>query len=392
MRVKTTKLTPKDKEELYLSENDLGLEKYLNEIAKKYSEDTIKNTEGIFQKIGKEADKLLKEVQIQKEIMKTEVKYWQQQGLSIDTLNRRFSKDKRVFLFEATLKKCYAFIQQIRKAFTQESLEYLILFDESMSGKKGEGSKESKIGKFTLSELLPAISLSIDQNEKDILNFSLRINKQDSLKNLYNKIEDKEDQFSEVSKKIIENYIRILNLRFARYQRFKKRKERLKNLTKEQEERLKKIASKYFTSRGFSFEEAVLAIVNDWTSDFDLITKYKQDTEAFWRGGDLKWAAGEIPSQLVQNRERINLELKRVSATAENSIGAGLVSVNSIETALIAIKNILLNKKLQKTEAKEALEMVLFKAKKNIRKDVAEKIANLAFYEIKELFKQVEDI
>jgi hypothetical protein len=387
MSIRIEKLTAADGKDLYLSEGELEINKYLKTIAKKYSEDSLKNVENIFQKIGKEAEKLLKEVETQKIVMEKALSYWRQDlKLSVDSLNRRFSKDKKVFQFELTLKKCYAFIQQVRKAFSGETLEYLILFDESLSGSKGS-VKESKIGRFTLKDLMPSISLSINQNEKDILNFGLRINKQDSLKRLYEKADNGDEEFNKVSKQIIDNFMEIINRRLIKYNIFKNKAKLAKS--EKAKEKLRELASKYYTNRGFGFEEATLAIVRGW-KDAELLYRYKQDTEAFWRGGDLKWAANEIPKALIQNRERINLELKRVSATAKNSIGAGLVSVNGISTALITIKNVLLNKKLQKEEMTEILNRILFKAKKNISMDTAEKIANLSIKEINKVFSKLK--
>lgn len=387
MSIRIEKLTAADGKDLYLSEGELEINKYLKTIAKKYSEDSLKNVENIFQKIGKEAEKLLKEVETQKIVMEKALSYWRQDlKLSVDSLNRRFSKDKKVFQFELTLKKCYAFIQQVRKAFSGETLEYLILFDESLSGSKGS-VKESKIGRFTLKDLMPSISLSINQNEKDILNFGLRINKQESLKRLYEKADNGDEEFNKVSKKIIDNFMEIINRRLIKYNIFKNKAKLAKS--EKAKEKLRELASKYYTNRGFGFEESTLAIVRGW-EDAELLYRYKQDTEAFWRGGDLKWAANEIPKALIQNRERINLELKRVSATAKNSIGAGLVSVNGISTALITIKNVLLNKKLQKEEMTEILNRILFKAKKNISMDTAEKIANLSIKEINKVFSKLK--
>lgn len=384
MRVQIEKLTTKDEKDLYASEGELEINKYIKNIAKKYTEDSLKNVENIFLKIGKEAEKLLKEVETQKLVMEKAASYWRQDlKLSVDSLNRRFSKDKQMFQFELVLKKCYAFIQQVRKAFTGESLEYLILFDESLSGSKGS-SAESKIGLFSLAELIPSVSLSINQNEKDILNFGLRINKQESLKRLYERADRGDEEFNKISKQIIDNYMEILNQRFIKYKIFKDKEKLVKSEVAK--EKIKELASKYFTNRGFSFEEATLAIVRGW-KEVELLYRYKQDTEAFWRGGDLKWAANEIPKALIQNREKINLELKRVSATAKDSIGAGLVSVNGILTALTTIRNILLNKKLQKKEMTEVLNRALFKAKKNISIEIAQKIANLSIKEINQALK-----
>ena len=70
----------------------------------------------------------------------------------------------------------------------------------------------------------------------------------------------------------------------------------------------------------------------------------------------LVFALNEIPKDLLSQGERINYELKRVSATAKKSIGAGLVSLNGLITALVTIQNVLLNPNLRKKEMQEVLQ------------------------------------
>jgi hypothetical protein len=49
MSIRIEKLTAADGKDLYLSDGELEINKYLKTIAKKYSEDSLKNVENIFQ-------------------------------------------------------------------------------------------------------------------------------------------------------------------------------------------------------------------------------------------------------------------------------------------------------------------------------------------------------
>ena len=86
--------------------------------------------------------------------------------------------------------------------------------------------------------------------------------------------------------------------------------------------------------------------------------------------------------------ERINYELKRVSATAKKSIGAGLVSLNGLITALVTIQNILLNPNLQHKEMQEILNNYLFKAKQNIDRDFSEALGTAAAEKLNQIIEE----
>ena len=278
---------------------------------------------------------------------------------------------KRMLDWERTLKDAYKFIQQTRKFFTNEKLEYLILFDESLSGDK---TNESKVVKLSMDQLLQSVSLNIDFDNGGI---RLKINRQDELKKLYDNLES----VGKISDKIVENFNLVLQKRWATY--IEKQKELENDSTVSQAEK-KKILSKWFTSRGFAFETAVVMAAK-MTNSVEL---YKQDTDAFWRGGDLKSALNEIPKDLLSQGERVNYELKRVSATAKKSIGAGLVSLNSLITALVTIQNVLLNPNLQKKEMQEVLNNYLFKAKQNIDRDFAEALGTATAEKLNKIIEE----
>ena len=278
---------------------------------------------------------------------------------------------KRMLDWERTLKDAYKFIQQTRKFFTNEKLEYLILFDESLSGDK---TNESKVVKLSMDQLLQSVSLNLDFETGGI---GLRINRQDELRKLYNNLES----IGKISDTIVKNFNLVLQKRHASY--IQKQQE-LENDSSISSDEKKKILSKWFTSRGFAFETAVVMAAKMT----DSVELYKQDTDAFWRGGDLQSALNEIPAELLREGERINYELKRVSATAKKSIGAGLVSLNGLITALVTIQNVLLNPNLQSKEMQEVLNNYLFKAKQNIDRNFAESLGTVAAEKLNKIIEE----
>lgn len=284
---------------------------------------------------------------------------------------------KRAAEWERVVKEAYAFIQKTRKFFTGETLEYLILFDENLSGQRGATKKDSKIMKLSLDQLLTTVSLDISG---DFSEARLRINNKISLLNIYNELNNVQRLQANLEKQILDNFQKILEKRAERYR--EKQLELNNDSTLSQKEK-KSILSKLFTSRGFAFETAV--IIGDRAVDY--VSAYKQDTEAFWRGGDLQQGVDNIPEALVSKDAHINYELKRVSATAENSVGAGLATLNGLITALTTIQNILLNPNLLEKDMQKTLNTFLFKAKRNIRRETAEIIGELAAEELNKIIE-----
>ena len=111
-------------------------------------------------KIGKEADTILKTLRLQRgqinKIMQT-----------IESPNENiYSYSKQLINYQATLNKGYVLIQKTRKLITSEEMDYLILFDDG---------DQSRVVKVSLEELLPALSIAIQINDKGQITTGLRI-------------------------------------------------------------------------------------------------------------------------------------------------------------------------------------------------------------------------
>lgn len=348
---------------------------FIDELSEYFLEKTISMEINTFRRIGEMARQFVVKLKSLEQWMQHTHDLLKGLNSSKQELNKNLllkrGYQKRMADWERTLKDAYKFIQHTRKLFTNEKLEYLILFDESLSGDK---TNKSKVVQLSIDQLLQTVSLNFDFETGGV---GLRINRQDELRKLYDNLES----IGKISDKIIENFNSVLQKRRASY--IQKRQE-LENDSSISLDDKKKILSKWFTSRGFAFETAVVMAAKMT----DSVELYKQDTDAFWRGGDLQSALNEIPADLLREGERINYELKRVSATAKKSVGAGLVSLNGLITALVTIQNILLNPNLQEEEMEETLNNYLFKAKQNIDRNFAESLGKAAADKLNKIIKE----
>ena len=315
----------------------------------------------------------------------------QNNRLRSSELKKLYIQDQ-LHYWEMLLKKAYVFVQKTREYITKEVLEYIIYFDESTTkatGKRGDHSKD-KVGVFTLKDILSTVSLSLKAGEKEAA--KLRLNRQNNIKALYDSIQTMEKWQEE----IIANFEAILAARQARYQQIQ---QDASIPPGEKKEKLKKA----FTSRGFT-AEAAITFIGDRGDLEALISAYKQDTEAFWRGGDLQSgkkgkgsntnkksglqdSVDELPKDLLKKyNQQVNFEVKRLSGTAEKSIGAGLVSLSGLITAITAIVNIFTNPNLTAQQIKGFVKKFLFKANKNISTKTAESLANLSAQQLNDTF------
>ena len=349
-----------------------------NAMIESFTEQTHKYTLDNFRKIGQTADKLLKQLLIFEKWFKD----IQSKVLILSkgqraSLTRQLNLNHNIIAWEALLKDCYAFVQKTRKFFTGETLQYIFYFDESLTknNKEKENShSEDKIGIYNLEQMLDTVSLAISFGSETTV--KLRINQQDKLRNLYENITAIEDYQA----KIINNFQNILKARQSYKTRIKQYIEQNSHLSEKQK---KDMLSAAYTNRGFVAEAAITLT----DSTIDLIKAYKQDTEAFWRGGDLQRGIDNTPSDLVAKYNNTNFEVKRLSATAEKSIGANLTSLTGLITALTTISNILNNSNLTRREINKFIKTFLFKANFNINRETAEKMAKISARELNDMLK-----
>lgn len=354
----------------------------IDNIEQFFSNETIKTLEG-YKTIGAEAkalkDELLKLRDWYRKIKKNLDELEKNNVEKPHDLNKKLEIQKNIAYWEHQLKRAYIFIQTFRKKITNEKLEYIIYFDESLSANRAKLKRRSyradKVGVFSLEEILSINFLSIDFEKRD--DIAMRLGKHSALEKLYNSTQTTEKW----QERILKNFKKILQARMSRRKRLERKISTDVSLTEEQK---KEILKNTWTNRGF-LAEAAIALAED---SKNLVDAYVQDTEAFWRGGDLQDGVDNIPQELVDKYNHSNFEVKRLSATASNSIGAQLSSLTGLITALTTIANICLTPKLSLDKIQDFISKFLFKAEKNISEATANSIAEIGADTLNSFYKQ----
>lgn len=338
------------------------LSKEITEILSKETAETV--TLGQLKQIGQEAEKILKTLRLQRGQINKLMQMIENPNAAI------YSYSKHLINYQTTLNKGYMLIQKVRKLITGEGMDYLILFDDG---------SESRIVRVSLEQLLPALSLSVNINSKGQVSTGLRIGNI----NDFGRLKGMAGEMDNMEKMLLNLYQTAM---------FSEGGSRRSKIVTDDGKKVK-------LSGGFMWETVLAegAAMERGESKYDsqassleraryLAAKQERDNKAFYTVSDARADKGQIPSQYMK-QDKYNLELKKLSTTSQYGNTASLAAAGTIETALIGIRNLCLNKNFSLEQIKSNLDKYIFNAEKNLRKDVAKKMAKITEEELNKLFQ-----
>lgn len=230
---------------------------------------------------------------------------------------QNYVQQRDLFDYKNALLKGYAFVMKTREALTGETVSYLIMVDSF--------SDNPSVAKLSLEDILPGINLIAGSKGS----FQLQLNQIDQITNIVRKKAaiPHSESFNQTMQNIIGTYSIL----------------RTQRKTKDGKK----------TAQGFILEQSIRETARDRA------VEYITDTEAFYRGGDLK--GGDVPEEIAAANE--NLEVKNIASKYR---GASLTQEGPIEVALVGIKTVCEKYVNNPSHFKTIINDFIFKTDKNI--------------------------